>query len=60
MKNIEMSFVSSGPDYFTTSEVGNHRLPGDSWIIEPDGSFGYNVYDISGKLPALGKKYNKH
>ncbi|CAJ2511737.1 Uu.00g073620.m01.CDS01 [Anthostomella pinea] len=39
--------------YFTVGEITNHRAVDHAWIVEPDGSYGYDVYDITEELKQL-------
>jgi hypothetical protein len=46
------------PRYYTISEVGNHILRNDStWVVEPDGHHGFDVYRITSDYlpPERGK-----
>lgn len=37
------------PTYFTVGEVGNRaRSDKATWVVEPDGNWGFDVYDITG------------
>jgi hypothetical protein len=55
-RTTERSDISSSGDeppadirlYYTTSEVGNHRVLDDAWVIEPNDSPGFDVYNITG------------
>jgi hypothetical protein len=35
------------PKYYTVSEVGNHIFQDSTWVVEPDGNLGYDVYRIT-------------
>ncbi|KAI0127181.1 hypothetical protein BJ170DRAFT_364660 [Xylariales sp. AK1849] len=42
------------PKYYTVSEVGNHILSNEStWVIEPDGESGFDVYRITSSCPSV-------
>ncbi|KAI0482086.1 hypothetical protein GGR56DRAFT_618420 [Xylariaceae sp. FL0804] len=42
------------PRYYTIGAVGNHRELDDAWVVHPDGTFGFDVYQITDLLQELG------
>ncbi|KAI2464278.1 hypothetical protein F4781DRAFT_413626 [Annulohypoxylon bovei var. microspora] len=50
----------SHDEYLYISTVGNHRALDDAWVVEPDGTSGFDVFNISNTLKELGATENDY
>ncbi|KAI0008415.1 hypothetical protein F4779DRAFT_451025 [Xylariaceae sp. FL0662B] len=40
--------------YLTVGEITDHRTVENAWVVEPDGRYGFDVYNITGAVRQLG------